>query len=48
MPLFFFTGCFNDLDVEPIDPNLATANNVYKTVDDYKRGLAKLYATFCA
>ncbi len=44
--LFFFAGCFNDLDVEPIDPNLATAENVYKTVDDYKMGLAKLYATF--
>lgn len=40
------TACVGDLDVTPIDPNVATANNVYKTTDDYKKGLAKLYATF--
>lgn len=44
--MFVLSGCFNDLDVEPIDPNLITSANVYQTVDDYKQGLAKLYATF--
>lgn len=39
------TSCVNDLDVEPIDPNLTTADKAYQTVDDYKEGLAKLYAT---
>lgn len=41
-----FNGCVGDLDVEPIDPNLVTSSNVYETVEDYKEGLAKLYATF--
>ncbi|MBL7841003.1 MAG: RagB/SusD family nutrient uptake outer membrane protein [Cyclobacteriaceae bacterium] len=40
------TACVGDLDVTPIDPNLSTADKIYKTPDDYKRGLAKLYATF--
>ncbi|HCX24808.1 MAG: RagB/SusD family nutrient uptake outer membrane protein [Flammeovirgaceae bacterium] len=44
--LISLSGCLNDLDVEPIDPNLITSANVYETVDDYKKGLAKLYATF--
>lgn len=46
MLLLAFTGCVGDLDVDPIDPNLVTSANVYETVDDYKEGLAKLYATF--
>lgn len=44
--LISMSGCLNDLDVEPIDPNLITSANVYETVEDYKKGLAKLYATF--
>lgn len=44
--LSLLTACVGDLDVTPIDPNLQTADKVYKTPDDYKRGLAKLYATF--
>jgi hypothetical protein len=40
------TGCVNDLNVTPIDPNLATANVVYTDVNSYKMGLAKLYAAF--
>lgn len=44
--LIAFSGCVNDLDVAPIDPNLITSANVYETVEDYKQGLAKLYATF--
>lgn len=39
-------ACVNDLDVAPIDPNVTTSANVYKTTLDYKKGLAKLYATF--
>lgn len=42
----FFTACVNDLDVTPIDPNVTTSVNVYNTAEDYKKGLAKLYATF--
>lgn len=42
----FFTACVNDLDVTPIDPNVTTSANVYNTTEDYKKGLAKLYATF--
>ncbi len=41
------SGCLGDLEVEPIDSNLITSANVYKTTADYKKGLAKLYATFC-
>ncbi len=44
--LFVLSGCVKDLDVSPIDPNLTTSKNVYNTVDDYKEGLAKLYASF--
>ncbi len=40
------TSCVGDLDVTPKDPNLITSANVYKTVADYKKGLAKLYATY--
>jgi len=40
------TGCFSDLDPEDQGGNLLNANNVYKTVNDYKQGLAKVYAAF--
>src|SRR6478609_3634709 len=40
------TGCINDLNVTPIDPNLSTPNMVYTDVHSYKMGLAKLYAAF--
>ena len=40
------SGCLGDLEVEPIDSNLITSANVYQTTEDYKKGLAKLYATF--
>ncbi len=39
-------SCTKDLDVEPIDPNAKTANNVFVTDADYKAALAKLYASF--
>lgn len=43
---FLMMACIGDLDVTPIDPNLTTSENAYKTVKDYKEGLAKLYASF--
>ncbi|MCE1169349.1 MAG: RagB/SusD family nutrient uptake outer membrane protein [Sphingobacteriia bacterium] len=39
-------SCTKDLDVEPIDPNSKTANNVFNGPEDYKAALAKLYASF--
>ena len=41
-----FSSCMKDLDVEPIDPNEATANNVFKDDAAYKKALAKIYATY--
>lgn len=41
-----FTSCVNDLDVEPIDPNDATANNVFADEEAYKEALAKIYASY--
>ena len=43
---FIFTSCVKDLDVEPIDPNTQTANNVFKDQAAYKEALAKVYAGF--
>jgi hypothetical protein len=40
-----FTGCFDDLNVAPIDPNVVSSENVYTTADDYLKGLAKLYTS---
>lgn len=40
------TSCFGDLDVQPLDKDVLTAGDVYKTPEDYKKGLAKLYASF--
>jgi starch-binding outer membrane protein, SusD/RagB family len=40
------TSCIGDLDVKPVDPNVQTADVVYKDIDDFKGGLAKLYAAF--
>ena len=46
MTTFLFTSCVKDLNVEPIDPNVNTSNNVFKDPSAYKRALAKLYASF--
>ncbi len=43
---FMFTSCVKDLNVEPIDPNTSTANNVFKNQIAYKEALAKIYAGF--
>lgn len=39
-------SCLGDLDPKDLGPNVLNASNVYRTVEDYKRGLAKLYASF--
>lgn len=44
--MFSFTACLSDLDVEPIDPNEATATNVFKDELSYKKALARIYATY--
>lgn len=41
-----FTSCVKDLDVEPIDPDEATANNVFENTEDYLEALAKIYASY--
>jgi len=43
---FIFTSCVKDLNVEPIDPNVNTLNNVFKDQAAYKKALAKLYASY--
>lgn len=43
---FLFSSCVKDLNVEPIDPNVNTLNNVFKDQAAYKRALAKLYASY--
>ena len=46
MSTFLFSSCVKDLNVEPIDPNVNTLNNVFKDQTAYKRALAKLYASY--
>jgi len=42
----FLTSCVNDLDVEPIDPNISTSNNLFNNTEAYKQALAKIYASY--
>jgi hypothetical protein len=37
-------GCFDDLNTLPIDPDVATSNNVYENPASYQQVLAKIYA----
>lgn len=41
-----FSSCVNDLNVQPIDPNVNTSTNVFKDQAAYKEALAKVYAGF--
>lgn len=43
---FLFSSCVNDLNVEPIDPNVNTQDNVFKDQAAFKQALAKLYASY--
>ncbi len=38
------TSCFNDLDTQPLDPDVQTADVVFDNPDAYEQVLAKLYA----
>lgn len=46
--IFFFgaTGCLKDLNTVPLDPDVLTAETVYKDPAAYRQVLAKLYAGF--
>lgn len=39
-------SCIGDLDVKPLEQHVLTSDKVYTTVESYKAGLAKLYASF--
>lgn len=39
-------SCFNDLDPKSLGSNSVTSVDAYKTPDDFKLGLAKLYASY--
>ncbi|MEO0900396.1 MAG: RagB/SusD family nutrient uptake outer membrane protein [Bacteroidota bacterium] len=41
----FLTGCFNALNVAPLDPDEVTSAVVYENPDSYKQVLGKLYAS---
>ena len=41
-----FTACTNDLDVEPLDPTVSTANRVYADAENYHRALSKIYSVW--
>lgn len=40
------TSCINSLDTEPLDDDVTTSASVYKTPQDFRQVLAKLYAGF--
>jgi hypothetical protein len=42
---FVATSCYQDLDPQDLGARNPTAANIYNTVEDYKSGLAKVYAS---
>ena len=44
--LILVTSCFSDLDPKSLGPNSVTSVDAYKTPEDFKIGLAKLYSSF--
>ena len=44
IPLFLFESCFDDLNTEPLNTTLFTAERAYDNPEGYVQGLAKLYA----
>ena len=44
--LLVATACTNDLDVEPLDPTVSTANRVYADAANYQRALDKIYSVW--
>ena len=41
-----FTACTSDLDVEPLDPTVSTANRVYADAANYPKALDKIYSVW--
>ena len=41
-----FTACTNDLNVEPLDPTVSTANRVYADAANYRKALDKIYSVW--
>lgn len=46
LALVLVSSCIGELDPVSLGSNSKTADNVYQTTDDYRAGLAKLYASF--
>lgn len=46
LSVLVLNGCVKDLELEPIDSNVATADNALQTEEDYKMALAKIYAAY--
>lgn len=44
--LVMVSSCISELDPESLGANSVTSADAYQTVDDYKQGLAKLYASY--
>ena len=40
------TACTNDLNVEPLDPTVSTANRVYADAANYRKALDKIYSVW--
>ena len=46
MMLLGATACTNDLNVEPLDPTVSTANRAYADAASYEKALAKIYSVW--
>ena len=44
--LLVASACTNDLDVEPLDPTVSTANRVYADAANYQKALDKIYSVW--
>jgi len=44
--LAVMSACTNDLDVEPLDPTVSTANRVYADAANYRKALDKIYSVW--
>ena len=44
--LLSMTGCVNDLDVLPLDPDVVTSNDAYNSAESYTMGLNKIYSVW--
>jgi starch-binding outer membrane protein, SusD/RagB family len=44
--VFLLTSCLQDLNREPIDPSVSTANIVFDNEEAYLQALAKIYASY--